>query len=103
MWHSKFYFRSVGRRRICLEPLKSDMRFTISLSGRCYSLLHLAGSGIDHVADVTTLSARPRVHILEAFELELSPGGGCLILRSNGIVSMDLCVRHSDTDWTLAL
>ena len=63
----------------------------------------LDGPGIDHVGVVATLSARPWVNILEAFEFELCFGFDDLVLLPNSVIGMDLRIGHSDSNRALGL
>ena len=62
-----------------------------------------ACNGLDHVCFFATLSARPRVYVLEAFKLELCFGLGWRYLLPNGMVGVDLGIGHSNADRALAL
>ena len=60
-------------------------------------------NGFDHVRLIATLRTRSWVNILEPFKLEFLLGFSRLIFLSNGVVSMELRIGHSDSDGTLAL
>ena len=65
--------------------------------------LLFASDCLDHVCLVAALSARPRVHVLEALKLELCLGLGWRHLLLDSVVSVDLSVGHSDANGALAL
>ena len=80
--------------------IQSQKNNSLGCSRLC---LLFASDCLDHVCLVAALSARPWVHVLEAFKLELCLGFGGRHFLLHSVVGVDLSIGHSDADGALAL